>query len=40
MIMRLILVEKKGYDAYEKMYRNKSNEIYNALHDIGYYDEL
>lgn len=31
---------EKGYDAYEEMYRNKSNEIYDALYNIGYYDEL
>lgn len=31
---------EKGYDAYEETYRNKSNEIYDALDNIGYYDEL
>lgn len=31
---------EKGYDAYEEAYRNKSNEIYDALYNIGYYDEL
>lgn len=32
--------KEKGYDVYEEAYRDKSNEIYDALHNIGYYDEL
>ena len=32
--------KEKGYDAYEEAYRDKSNEIFDALYNIGYYDGL
>lgn len=36
----MIYCKEKGYDAYEEAYRDKSNEIFDALYNIGYYDGL
>lgn len=33
-------VEKEVMMAMKKEYRKKSNEIYDALYNIGFYDEL